>query len=122
LPLTGTHCASFGAERRAFVRAAEQNRSAQDQYFVVQNIYRGWALIGIVLFGALIANLVLAILLRGRGRPFVFAIFAFFCIALSLAIFFVWTYPANQATDNWATIPANWEWPVRRTRSRRDAR
>jgi hypothetical protein len=75
----------------------------------VQNIYRGWALFGIVLFGALIANLVLAILLRGRGTPFVFALFAFFCIVLSLAIFFIWTYPANQATDNWATIPANWE-------------
>src|SRR5262245_38028403 len=29
--------------------------------------------------------------------------------ALSLAIFFIWTYPANQATDKWATIPANWE-------------
>jgi hypothetical protein len=29
---------------------------AQDQYFVVQNIYRGWALFGIVLFGALIAK------------------------------------------------------------------
>ena len=41
---------------------------AQDQYFVVQNIYRGWALFGIVLCGALIANLVLAILLRGQGR------------------------------------------------------
>jgi hypothetical protein len=48
-------------------------------------------------------------LLRGRGTPFVFALFAFFCIVLSLAIFFVWTYPAKQATDNWATIPANWE-------------
>jgi hypothetical protein len=82
---------------------------AQDQYFVVQNIYRGWALFGIVLFGALIANLVLAILLRGRGRPFGFALIAFFCIALSLAIFFIWTYPANQATDNWVTIPADWE-------------
>jgi hypothetical protein len=82
---------------------------AQDQYFVVQNIYRGWALFGIVLFGALIANLVLAILLRSRGRPFGFALIAFFCIALSLAIFFIWTYPANQATDNWVTIPADWE-------------
>jgi hypothetical protein len=48
-------------------------------------------------------NLVLAILLRGRGRPFNF------CVALSLAIFFIWTYPANQATDNWVTIPADWE-------------
>ena len=44
---------------------------ARDQYFVVQNIYRGWALFGVVLFGALIANLALALLLRGRGTPFV---------------------------------------------------
>ena len=21
----------------------------------------------------------------------------------------IWTYPASQATDNWTTIPANWE-------------
>ena len=40
---------------------------ARDQYFVVQNIYRGWALFGVVLFGALIASLTLALLLRGRG-------------------------------------------------------
>jgi hypothetical protein len=82
---------------------------AQDQYFVVQNIYRGWALFGIVLFGALIANLALALMLRGRGTPFVLALVAFFSIALSLAIFFIWTYPANQATHNWTTVPANWE-------------
>ena len=29
---------------------------ARDQYFVVQNIYRGWALFGIVLFGALLQS------------------------------------------------------------------
>jgi hypothetical protein len=82
---------------------------AREQYFVVQNIYRGWALFGIVLFGALLASLALALLLRGRGAAFVLALVAFCCIALSLVIFFVWTYPANQATDNWTTIPANWE-------------
>ena len=82
---------------------------AHDQYFVVQNIYRGWALFGIVLFGALITNLALAFLLRGHGAPFVFALVAFCCIALSLVVFFIWTYPANQATDNWTVIPANWE-------------
>jgi hypothetical protein len=80
-----------------------------DQYFVVQSIYRGWALFGIVLFGALISSLVLALLLRGCGAPFVFALVAFCCITLSLAVFFVWTYPANQATDNWTAVPANWE-------------
>ena len=82
---------------------------AHDQYFVVQNIYRGWALFGIVLFGALTSSFALTLLLRGSGTPFVFALVAFCCIALWLVVFFVWTYPANQATDNWTTVPANWE-------------
>jgi hypothetical protein len=82
---------------------------ARDQYFVVQSIYRGWALFGLVLFGALISSFALTLLLRGSGAPFVCALVAFCCIALSLVVFFVWTYPANQATDNWTTIAANWE-------------
>jgi hypothetical protein len=80
-----------------------------EQYFIVQSIYRGWNLFGIVLIGALIANLVLALLLRGRGAPFALALFGFFCLALTLLVFFIWTYPANQATNNWTTIPNNWE-------------
>jgi hypothetical protein len=80
-----------------------------EQYFIVQNIYRGWSLFGIVLIGALIANLALALLLRGRGAPFALALFGFFCIALTLVVFFIWTFPANQATNNWTTIPNDWE-------------
>ena len=80
-----------------------------EQYFIVQNIYRGWNLFGIVLIAALIANLALALLLRGQGAPFALALFGFFCIALTLVIFFIWTYPANQATNNWTTIPNDWE-------------
>jgi hypothetical protein len=80
-----------------------------EQYFIVQNIYRGWSLFGVALIGALIANLALALLLRGRGAPFVLALFAFLCIALTLVVFFIWTYAANQATNNWMMIPDNWE-------------
>jgi hypothetical protein len=80
-----------------------------EQYFIVQSIYRGWSLFGIVLFGALIANLALALLLRGRGAPFALALFGFFSIALTLVIFFIWTYPANQAINNWTMIPNDWE-------------
>jgi hypothetical protein len=80
-----------------------------EQYFIVQNIYRGWSLLGSVLVGALIANLVLVVQLRGQGRPFVLAVAALLGLALSLVIFFTWTYPANQATNNWTTIPTNWE-------------
>jgi hypothetical protein len=80
----------------------------QDQYFVVQNIYRGWALFGIVLFAALAASLVLTVLLRGAGAAFWLAFTGFLLIAATLAIFFIWTYPANQATNNWTEVPANW--------------
>jgi hypothetical protein len=88
---------------------------AAEQYFIVQNIYRGWSLIGFVLVGALVANLLLALLLRGRGKPGGFkpsalALVASACMALTLVVFFTWTYPANQATSNWTTIPADWEY------------
>ena len=26
-----------------------------------------------------------------------------------MAVFFLWTYPANQATGNWTSVPENWE-------------
>jgi hypothetical protein len=80
----------------------------QEAYFTVQGIYRGWALFGIVLCGALLANLLLAIMLRARGRPAGLAFAAFILVGMTLVIFFAWTYPANQATDNWTAVPENW--------------
>ena len=62
-----------------------------------------------VLIGALIANLVLAILVRGERTPFWLALAAFILIGGTLVIFFTWTYPANQATDNWTIAPGDWE-------------
>ena len=61
---------------------------AQDHYFIVQNTYRGWALFGIVVVAALAINLVLALMLRGRGAPFWLALAALLCIAAALVIFF----------------------------------
>ena len=81
---------------------------AHDQYFVVQNIYRGWALFGIVLFGALFANLALAWSLRGQ-RAFVFVAICLGCLVANLVIFFAFTFPANQATNNWTEVPADWQ-------------
>ena len=80
------------------------------EYFAVQQIYRGWALLGIVLFAALFANLLFAWLLRrrGAGGAYRLALAAFLLVAATLAIFFVWTFPANQATQNWTFAPADW--------------
>ncbi len=80
----------------------------QNAYFTVQGVYRGWALFGIALIGALVANGVLALLLALRRHPYVLPLAAFLLMAATLAIFFTWTYPANQATSNWTLPAANW--------------
>jgi hypothetical protein len=81
---------------------------AQVAYFVAQQIYAGWALFGIVLLGALLANLAHTIVVRKQGRSFGYAFASFLLIAANLAIFFVWTLPTNQATNNWTIVPKNW--------------
>jgi hypothetical protein len=59
-----------------------------EQYFIVQNIYRGWALFGVVLIGTLLADLALALVLRRRGgAPFVLALLGFCGVALTLVVF-----------------------------------
>jgi hypothetical protein len=60
----------------------------QDQYFTVQQIYRGWALFGFVLCGAIAADLALAVMLRRQRAPFLLALAASAAMAGVLAIFF----------------------------------
>jgi hypothetical protein len=81
---------------------------SRDEYFTVQQIYSGWALLGIVVFGALFSTLALAILVRKRRREFVPALIAFLCIAATQALFWTFTFPANEQTANWTVLPENW--------------
>ena len=80
----------------------------QGQYFTAQSVYNGWALLGLVLIGALLTHGTLAVLVRGEATPFAFALAAVICFALTLVIFFVWVFPANQATQKWTTVPNDW--------------
>ena len=82
---------------------------SEEAYFTAQQVYAGWALFGIALFGALIINLVLAIMLRGEYPAFRFALAAFLLIGATLVVFFVWTFPTNQATANWTEAPRGWQ-------------
>jgi len=81
----------------------------RDEYMVVQSIYRGWALLGFVLIGALAANALLAVRTRRQTVPSVSAALAAVLIAITLAVFFTWTFPANQATGNWTITPVDWQ-------------
>jgi formate hydrogenlyase subunit 3/multisubunit Na+/H+ antiporter MnhD subunit len=60
-----------------------------------------------VIFLAIFANFAAAFLTHGRRRQ-LFTV-AGLLIGTTLALFFVWTYPANEATGNWTSVPENWE-------------
>lgn len=81
----------------------------EEPYFVVQQIYRGWALAGVVIFAAIFANLASALVARHNPRQFWLSLAAALLIAATLVIFFAWTYPANQATGNWTSTPMDWK-------------
>jgi hypothetical protein len=82
---------------------------SREDYLTVQQIYRGWALLGIAVIGALLSTLILTVLVRENPRVFYLTLTATLCIALSLLVFFLFTYPTNQETNNWTTLPENWQ-------------
>jgi hypothetical protein len=81
---------------------------SREDYLTVQQIYRGWALLGFIVAGALLSTLALTITIRRERKAFIFALIAFLCIAGTQVIFWIYTYPANQATKNWTMLPENW--------------
>lgn len=82
---------------------------AREAYFAVQLSYRGWALFGAPMIGALALDLLLAWTHR-RWRPsFALASVGALAMAAALAAFFIWTWPANEATQNWTIAPETWQ-------------
>ena len=82
---------------------------AEADYFVAQQIYRGWSLLGVVVFAALLSTLALAWSLRRNGATRSWALIAFLCITGTQVIFWTWTYPANRVTENWTKVPVDWQ-------------
>ena len=81
---------------------------ARADYFVVQQVYRGWALLGVVVFGALLSTLMLAVMVRKRRREFALTLLAFLCILGTQIVFWAFTFPANRETANWTVQPEHW--------------
>ncbi len=48
-------------------------------------------------------------LFRGEQPAFSFSAIGFLALAVNVAVFFIWTFPANQATANWTEAPPDWE-------------
>jgi hypothetical protein len=72
-----------------------------EHYLIVQQIYRGWALLGIVVVLALLSILTLTILVHQEKKIFLLTLTALLCIVGTQVIFWLFTYPVNQQTSNW---------------------
>ena len=81
---------------------------SREEYLTVQQIYSGWWLLGIAVLGALLSSLALALATRRRRREFVPALIGFLCLAGTQAVFWTFTYPANEQTANWTMLPGHW--------------
>jgi hypothetical protein len=84
-------------------------RLAGPDYLVAQRAYDGWNLFAIAVIGALFTTLALAVVLYWTEKPYLAAAGAFLCIAATQALFWSFTFPANQATANWTVLPENWQ-------------
>jgi hypothetical protein len=81
----------------------------REEYFVVQKAYRGWWQLAYVLAVQIVSITALIVMSRDEPRVFRAAVAALVFLAAAQAVFWIYTYPANVATQSWTTIPADWE-------------
>jgi hypothetical protein len=80
-----------------------------EDYLTVQQLYAGWALLGIVVVGALLSTLALLLVERMNAERVAPTLFALLCIIGTQIVFWMYTYPVNEQTQNWTVLPDNWE-------------
>jgi len=78
------------------------------QYFVVQQIYRGWAMLGVVLVVQLASVAALVATTRDEPATRRLAAVGLVALAAAQAVFWTFTQPANAATENWTMKPEAW--------------
>ena len=81
----------------------------RDAYFTVQQLYAGWNLFGIAILVQLISLVLLA--WRSAREYYVFrpVVAALVLLVIAQVLFWLFTFPANEVTQNWTLIPEDWE-------------
>ncbi len=82
---------------------------SKSNYQIVQTIYTGWQWLGIFEIGAIILTLLWSLMERKKKNIFGYVLSAFICFLISIIIFFLFTFPTNQETVNWTSLPSNWQ-------------
>jgi hypothetical protein len=108
LALVATAIALGGALAHAFELPNKIGMSGDD-YFVVQRIYLGWNRLAMVLAIEVLAILAVIWLYRAEPRVLRPALLALAGLFAAQAAFWLFTFPANEATRNWSVRPPDWE-------------
>lgn len=82
---------------------------AEADYFTVQQIYRGWSQLGYLLGVELVSIVALIVMSRHERGVMWPAAVALAGLVCAQAVFWIFTFPANVATENWTAVPENWE-------------
>jgi hypothetical protein len=106
--LLATSIALGGALAHAF-ELPNKIGLGRTEYFVVQTIYAGWNRLAFVLAVQLIGIIAVVFLYRRDDRVLWPACAALGGLIGAQIVFWVWTFPANQATVNWTQQPENWQ-------------
>ena len=81
---------------------------SRDDYFVAQQLYRGWSMLAVVVLPAVALALLHTIMVRRQPAAFRLAALASCCLLGTQVLFWTFTFPANQLTENWTMVPDNW--------------
>jgi hypothetical protein len=81
----------------------------REAYFTVQRAYDGWNQFAYVLAAQLLSMIGVALLSRERPDVMWPVVVAILCLLAAQVVFWIFTYPANVATQNWTVAPDNWQ-------------
>ena len=81
---------------------------SREEYFIAQQVFSGWSYSSILIILSFLSTIALSILAMDHDRVLRFSLGAAFCMGMSLMVFFVFTFPANQITENWTLQPQSW--------------
>src|SRR5262249_28013481 len=92
-----------------FFELASKMSLSPAAYMTVQKIYAGWSLFGIPIITALLLTLIHTFMVRNDRPGFIMSLSAALCLAATLVIFWLFTYPINVLSKNWTFLPEPFE-------------
>ena len=100
---------ALGAALAHALELSSKIRLSQGDYFIVQQIYAGWDRLAYLLLVEFAGMIATVLLFRSEPRVFGAALAALAFLILAQAVFWMFTFPANVATENWTVQPQDWQ-------------